>query len=199
VPVKTYETWATELRKNLISGLPKRYNTDTQPAVTRLKKNPAMIAVLDAYVAECEQDVRRALESVEQSATDDVKQLLRTWDSNSKQPLAHRLHSLTQAVEHAHLPTASRNVIQRSLRQGRERVQNLVAAWIDVLTDTRRIRAALATRPEAPLSERELERALDACRAQCDLIWSAQEHHEERKERAAKGDDDEQNFQAGVD
>src|SRR5690606_15798596 len=40
VPVKTYETWATELRRNLISGLPRRYNTDTQPAVTRLKKNP---------------------------------------------------------------------------------------------------------------------------------------------------------------
>src|SRR5690606_22895385 len=44
VPVRTYEAWASELRKGLVPSLPKKYNPDTPSAVTRLKKNAAMVA-----------------------------------------------------------------------------------------------------------------------------------------------------------
>ncbi len=39
VPVKTYEDWASEVRKGLIGGVPKKYNDDTPQAATRLKEH----------------------------------------------------------------------------------------------------------------------------------------------------------------
>lgn len=201
VPVKTYETWAAEIRKGILNNLPKRYNPDTAPAVTRLKKNPALIAAIDAYVEECERDVREALESVAPSAPQEAAQLLASWDKTAKQPFTYRLHGLKTALaQQATLPTANRNVVERGLRRGFERAQNIVLAWTDLLTDTRRIRAALKERSEMPLSERELDRALEACRAQCDALWSAQERREEEKDRATQepNDDDYSNAVDGA-
>src|SRR5690606_8204298 len=122
VPVKTYETWAAEIRKSILNNLPKRYNPDTGPAVTRVKEDPALIAAIDAYVAECERDVRQALESVAPSAPQEVAQLLASWDKTAKQPFTYRLHGLKTALaQQATLPTANRNVVERGLRRGFER------------------------------------------------------------------------------
>jgi DNA helicase-2/ATP-dependent DNA helicase PcrA len=189
VPVRTYETWAGELRKGLIPNLPKTYNNDTPTAVTRLKKNAAMVAVINAFVASAEAQVAEALATLSPIDADFAATAERAWKATKGKPFAHRVAALDRMSSEAQsTPIAARHIVERTIARAKEITQNLVGAWMDVLTDARRIRAALAERPEWAIPERELERALIACRAQCDRLYTEGERDEERKARAPSED-----------
>lgn len=189
VPVRTYETWASELRKGLVPSLPKTYNSDTPSAVTRLKKNAAMVSVIHAFVASAEDAVATALAALQPLDAEFASAAERAWKSSQRKPLAHRVAGLERVLnETKGAALAARHMLERTLARAKETTQNLVSAWMDVLTDARRIRAALAERPEWAMPERDLERALVACRTQCDRLYSEGERDEERKERATAED-----------
>lgn len=184
VPVRTYETWASELRKGAVPKLPKTYNSDTPSAVTRLKKNAAMVAVIEAFVAEAASAVSTALASLTAIDAALATRAQTAWKASTRKPFAHRVVALERALgEAGGVAIAARHIVERTLARAKETTQNLVAAWMDVLTDVRRIRAALGQRPEWAMPERELERALVACRLQCDRLYNERERDEERKDR----------------
>jgi DNA helicase II / ATP-dependent DNA helicase PcrA len=197
VPVRTYEAWSSELRKGLVTNLPKKYNPETPSAVTRLKKNAAMVAVINALVREAEATVATALATLSPLDSEFAAACERSWKSTTKRPLAHRIANLERTLnEMSNVALSARHVVERTIARTKELTQNLVAAWMDVLTDAKRIRQALAQRPEWAMSERELERALIACRAQCDRLYTERERDEERKDRpereeGAEEDEDE--------
>ncbi len=120
------------------------------------------------------------------------------WDASAGRPLTHRVSSLERALNDQARPNlASRHVIERAMGRAKETAQNLVAAWMDVLTDVPRVRAAFKGRPELALGDRELERALVYCRAQCDRLYTAQETKEEKKAAAPVEEPDD--YQGGID
>lgn len=205
VPVRTYETWASELRKGLVSGLPKTYNSDTPSAVTRLKKNAAMVSVIHRFVASAEDAVTSALTTLHPLDAEFAAATERVWKSSQRKPLAHRVAGLERVLnENKGAALGARHTLERTLARAKETTQNLVSAWMEVLTDTRRIRAALAERPEWAMPERDLERALAACRTQCDRLYSEGERNEERKDRAtgedaAPEDDEDQYSELAID
>lgn len=205
VPVRTYEAWAAEIRKGLVPNLPKNYNTDTLPAVTRLKKNAAMVTVINALVSEAEAAVDNALAGLSALDAEFATAAARAWRGTARKPLAHRVVALERALQDAtQVAVAARHVVERTIARAKERTQNLVAAWMDVLTDARRIRLALAQRPEWAMTERELERALALCRQQCERLYTERERDEERKDRApredgAEEDDDDQYSELAID
>jgi DNA helicase-2/ATP-dependent DNA helicase PcrA len=49
--VRTYGFWAASLREQVLPMLPKRRNEDTPAAITRIKLHPAMLPLLEDYVA----------------------------------------------------------------------------------------------------------------------------------------------------
>lgn len=184
VPVRTYEAWSSELRKGLVANLPKKYNPETPAAVTRLKKNAAMVVVINALVAEAEAAVASSLATLTPVDGEFAAVCERAWKASARRPLAHRIANLERTLnDTSNVAVAARHIVERTVARTKELTQNLVAAWMDVLTDARRIRKALAQRPEWAMSERELERALIACRAQCDRLYTERERDEERKER----------------
>lgn len=197
VPVRTYEAWAAEIRKGLVPNLPKTYNTETLPAVTRLKKNGAMVTVINALVSEAEAAVSEALATLAPLDGEFAAASERAWKATARKPLAHRVVALERALQEGpRAAVAARHVVERTIARAKELTQNLVAAWMDALTDTRRIRLALAQRPEWAMTERELERALFMCKQQCDRLYTERERDEDRKDRApreegAEDDDDE--------
>jgi DNA helicase II / ATP-dependent DNA helicase PcrA len=198
VPVKTYEDWASEVRKGLVSGVPKKYSDDTPQAVTRLKKNTLMVVVVDAFVAEHETRVQAALDELRKSDAEFGELVVKAWKSSTGRPLLHRVAAMERVLqENAHASLGSRHVVERALARAKETGQNLVAAWMDVISDVPRIRAAFKTRPELALADRELERALAYCRAQCDRLYTAQENKEEKKGAAPTDEPDD--YSGGID
>ena len=51
VPVTTYRSWARNLRKRLVPSAPDHYAEDTPAAVARLKKHPALLALVEPAAA----------------------------------------------------------------------------------------------------------------------------------------------------
>lgn len=202
VPVKTYEDWAYEVRKGLVTGVPKKYNDDTPQAVTRLKKNTAMIAVVDAYVSEQEARVTATLNELQTTDAAFAERALKHWNTSAGRPLTHRASSLERFLQdNPDTSLATRHIVERACNRAKDTAQNLVSAWMDVLTDVARIKAAFKERPQLALAERELERALAYCRAQCDRIYTAQEQREEKREerKIAPVNEEPDDYAGGID
>ncbi len=50
VGVETFDAWITDQGKHMLKGIPKRLYDWTPPAVIQIKRHPAMMAAVDAYV-----------------------------------------------------------------------------------------------------------------------------------------------------
>ncbi len=65
VAVRSYVDWSRRMRETLYPRLPGDYREDTPSVVTRLKKHPAMLRIVDAYVKNLatgmQADLERAL------------------------------------------------------------------------------------------------------------------------------------------
>lgn len=166
VPVTTYERWATRLRKAHVKHLPKHYAEDTPSVVTRLKKHSVMVRIIDDYAQELSQGVEDAIQ-------DCAKQLegggraLRLWRSTKGEATAVRLRALEGWMKSKdggqQLTLESRHAIERATSRARAKVEDIVEAWSEVLTDKGRLERAFAKHAPDAFSERELEWAHAYC------------------------------------
>ncbi len=136
VAIRTYTEWAARLRATHLPLLPRRYNEDTPTAVTRVKKHPAMLRLIDERVDATAALTERALVDLagkDQSA----ETALRAWQATANRPFAHRVASLQSWLDTtgSSLASASRNVVSREIERARARAQDVVTLWADLLTD----------------------------------------------------------------
>lgn len=144
VPVSTYAGWAKKQRLRLIEGSSGKYNDDTPDAVARVKKHPAMLVVLDDYVAEevraCGDALRTALEGM-----DGRDAVLAYWRASASVALVPRLRSLLRwARQNAELPALVRRVVDSHGKRLLGRANELVEDWAEVLTDRARLERGFA-------------------------------------------------------
>lgn len=188
VPVKTYEAWASKLRQAHVPGLPKEYSDETPAVVTRVKKHPAMLAVLRDYVANLSDQFQVALLATLKNNPAAQETFARSWQRQIGGPLAHRLHGALRWSKEGGdqdgsvtLSTRERHAFQREVDLALSRTADITHLWIDVVTDRARLRAAFARHPTPP-SEREIDRALDWCRRRCSLVLNEEERLAEEAE-----------------
>lgn len=136
VAIRTYTEWAARLRATHLPLLPRRYNEDTPTAVTRVKKHPAMLRLIDERIDATAALTERALVDLigkDQSA----ETALRAWQATAARPLAHRVASLQSWLDTtgSSLASSTRNVLSRELERARARAQDVVTLWADLLTD----------------------------------------------------------------
>lgn len=147
VPVVTYRGWARNMRIKLLKGTRGLYNEDTPHTVSRLKKHPAMLAILEDFAAEQAELVARDLAEL---LGDSGAAVVDQWNTLSGMHLVPRLGTLLRWVrsESSNLAPATRNAAEGRLKQLRRRSADVITDWGEMLTDTERLTRGFAGDPD---------------------------------------------------
>ncbi|MFO0681609.1 MAG: 3'-5' exonuclease [Sandaracinus sp.] len=204
VGVVTFERWAAKLRTQHLRGLPAEYHGETPSPVTRLKKHPVMLRLIDAHVAKVTQRVEALLEGA-LAKIDARSEAMGFWKDNERAPLAVRLHRLRAwaspsgdgadaelaALDRgqsappprpAPRSVAMRHAIERTVTTARRELLDVSAAWAEILTDEAAIRAAFAQHAPDALDDEDMRTALAWCTERCALVMAELEARREDTE-----------------
>lgn len=194
-PVATYERWARKQRNLHLRELPDRYDDDTPSAVTRLKKHPAMLRVIDDFVARA---ISRYEAWLEESlgTLDGRAQVLAFLHESAGAPLAVRIARLSKwlgggldasdakQVQPAPSSVALRHAVDRVARRARRDLLDITAAWAEILTDREALRAAFDTYAPGELDEDDLRTAMKWCNERCGAVLAEIETRRDEAEHA---------------
>jgi len=155
VPVVTYGEWAHSTRQRLLRGSSGKVNDDVPDAVSRLKKHPAMLALLDRLVADQVAAAEAAL-TAELGGLPGGAAVLDRLAASAAEPLVPRLRALYRWVhgEPAELPPATRHAAESLLTRLGRRADDIEADWAEGLSDPSRL--AEAFRPHGDAGARDL-------------------------------------------
>ncbi|MEM1413251.1 MAG: ATP-binding domain-containing protein [Myxococcota bacterium] len=187
VPVTTYERWASKLRIRAVPHLPKAYAEDTPSVVTRLKKHPVMLKLIDAYADDVAAEVEEAVTSTGKTLEGGGR-ALRVWRASAGEAPGRRTAELLgwlRSGEGKKLPNRTRLAIERACERSGVRAEDIVDAWGELLTSLPRLEAAFAAHAPDAFTQRELEWVHAWCARR---IPAAQNWREEELERIADGE-----------
>ena len=187
VPVTTYERWASKLRQRTVPHLPKHYAEDTPSVVTRLKKHPVMLKLIDGWGDSQAARVDAAITEVGKALEGGGK-ALRQWRSTEGDAPGERVRRLLgwlRGSEGKKLASGTRLTLQRAAERAEAQADDVVEAWGDILTSLPGLQEAFAEHAPEAFSPRELEWAHAWCARRIPLV---QNWREEEVERIADGE-----------
>ena len=191
VSIRTYEDFAARLRQGLFPALPSRYRDDTPALVTRLKKHPAMLHAIDAFVGRMAARFEREVAALLKSEGEAGAALKATWDKTQDRVPAHRLHALSARLEAEgkRLSTNGRVGLERVIKVGLAATRDVVQCWAELLSDRELIKGVFEQHAAGVFTASELERAHNYCAARVTDILEELAQNEERKaDRAARSE-----------
>jgi len=177
VPVVIYEEWVTKLRRDHFPLLPREAADETPAVVSKLKKSPAMLALIQKRVTAMASVV---LETMLAAATEesDRELIRRAWKEASKFALAVRIEALVRwANNEKTLPQAVRRGIQSASGKHARMAGDVIGAWSEMLTDQKLVREALDQHSPGEMSESELEQAYQWCARRCPQVVAEWDEH----------------------
>ena len=144
VPVVTVRSWSRFLRRRVLPHLGDAVTDETPHLVSRVKKHPAMLLVLERYVAELGEELGRDLVS---AALEAGALVADQWaqPGQRRRPPLERLAVLRRWLHGAGLSTAEAQRIELALTRARRRARDVAGAWAEVISDYQRLRALLPT------------------------------------------------------
>jgi DNA helicase-2/ATP-dependent DNA helicase PcrA len=193
VQVVIYQEWVEKLRRDHFPLLPKDVAEDTPAVVAKLKKSPAMLALINERVAELD---RTLLESMLEGVSDASERALvqKAWKDGDKHALSVRLDAMARWVnQDKTLPTAVRRAIQATATKYSRRVSDVMTVWAELLTDKELLRSAFERHAPGDMSESELEQAHQWCARRCPQIiaeWEEQLEEGPRPDKASADSDE---------
>lgn len=182
VSVVTYEDWARKLRRHHFPELPKAVADDTPAIVTRFKKHPALLRLLEREVAKRAQAVIDEIVDVAKRRELGGK-VLRALETTEGHPIALRLRALEEymAAEKS-IPVETRHSVARIIERTRMTLQDVAGLWAEILTDRALVRAVFAEHAPEHFTERELEWALAHCNRRCSAALAHRESLADERE-----------------
>jgi DNA helicase-2/ATP-dependent DNA helicase PcrA len=130
VQVVTYNGWARSTRMRCLPESPARYNAEPPDQVSRVKKHPAMIQILEAWVVQ--QAAQIGAEIAETVASDGA---LAEWNRLAARALMPRLSGFTSWVKKAELEPNVRVALEGVAKRWKKRADDCVLDWAELLTD----------------------------------------------------------------
>jgi DNA helicase-2/ATP-dependent DNA helicase PcrA len=167
VPVQTFQDWAEQQRRQHLPELTTRYVEDTPTHVVRMKKHPAMLRAVDAYVTELA--ARAEAELMDAVSGREMRtRALQAWQVTEGQALGVRLERFLQwlqdrSSEAGPIEVGARHALERICQRWLTRSRDVVIAWADLVTDLARLRDAFEKWGSGALSDKELEWAHSWC------------------------------------
>jgi DNA helicase-2/ATP-dependent DNA helicase PcrA len=170
VPVVTYERWARDQRIRLLKGSSGKYNTSTPESVSRVKKHPALLGVLERHVArQAEAFADEIAAAAGEQGGDAARAAVRAaWRAHADLPVTVRLARLatwTQSRDCA-MPPAARQATESAVKRLRRRAADVVTDWSEIMTDTAALTAGLAAERDDGVRPNEIRDTVDWCARQ---------------------------------
>jgi DNA helicase-2/ATP-dependent DNA helicase PcrA len=188
VPVTTFNDWARKLRTTLMPRLPHQYTDDTPDIVVRVKKHPAMIAIIDALGDEHEAAL---IAKVEPSAQEGQEReaLHAAWNKSRDQALRQRAEQLLQwSSGKPELSSALRYAVERETRAAIERA-DIVTVWSELLTDRVRLRGMFERFAPGDVTPSNVEGVFRWCSVRCAAAIADIEEREDKRTARAERDE----------
>ena len=167
VQVVTWSEWVSKTRQRHLPRTPTEYADDTPAVVTRLKKHPLMLRLIDERAVREELAARDdILRVAEQAGVGDA--VAKAWRALDGNGLARRVSGLMQwlrgerelaGTSGASLGSRGELELQKSLDRWMRRARDVVWEWAELVTDAKAIRAAVHA--YAPGAFRDLGGATD--------------------------------------
>jgi DNA helicase-2/ATP-dependent DNA helicase PcrA len=163
VPVVMYQAWSQSLRSRLIPGAGARYAEDTPEVVSRAKKHPVVLRLLERFVNE---QAARFEEELAQAMGAQGQGVARRFAELGTLPLAPRCGKTLAWLAKQGLDAGLRLRAESVLRRLRRRAVDVVTDWEELMTHAERLRGAFAAEAPGELSDRELSQVLAWCARQ---------------------------------
>lgn len=180
VSIRTYQDWAARLRATTLPELPRIYSEDTPSVVTRLKKHPAMLRLLEERVQHFAQETLAELQKFTEQDPNLGPGLV-TFETATMRPLLHRLHALRAYIEDhedAIFPDV-RNGSYRVISRAIEKYNEVTHVWAEMLTDYSLLKSVFERHAPGQFTPGDLERAHAWCSKQCsDALLEMEERSE---------------------
>ncbi len=169
VPVSTYRKWSTQLLRKLKLRLPLSHSDTTPDPVSRFKKHPVILQLLDEHVAaqtaEAEANLIHRLGDRPGYAA-----VLATWRRHANLPPVFRVdRTLEWLRSDPNVHPASRAAAETALRSAREAARGISDDWLELMTDGAAIRKAIATHAPNTFSDSDIASIVAWCAAKHEL------------------------------
>lgn len=180
VPVVTYEAWVEKLKKVHFEAMPKAYSEETPSVVTKLKKHPVMLGLIDDYVSRLAREFQSDLSGVLSDAG--VAKVAELFSKTGSMPLYERLETLKQQAikADAGLSRGDALNLQGVVERWQANRLDVAEAWSEVLGDLERWQSALAQVDPEAFSASELRSAHVWCIRHCEAALQEVERHEQQ-------------------
>ncbi len=152
VHVMTFATWARNQRLRHIPGLPKNYSSDTPYSVSKFKRHPAMLRILDDFVDRKDEALTDRLKQAVKGTPDEGR-VLHALSSLSSMPMNLRRETLLSWIKGKAVvrgdsggPLHIRTVLtlESQLLRMEAETSDLLGEWADLFTDKTMIEEAAA-------------------------------------------------------
>ncbi len=151
VPVVTYTGWARQMRMRCLPESPTLYNDDPPENVSRVKKHPTMIRLLENAVGE--QTAKVGAELAEMSAV-----ALEEWNRLVKRALVPRLSGMNSWLKkQTALDVNVRVALEGLVKRSRKRADNITLDWAELFTDAKALIEGFAG---TDVTDRDIERLI---------------------------------------
>ncbi len=169
VNVTTYRKWSAQILAKLKLRIEQRYTGATPDVVSRFKKHPVVIAMIDQLVSEQQADVRAQL--AERLGTTSAP-VLTAWDSFSALSPAFRVDRMLKWMAEGRgndLPPKLKAAAGTILRAAKEQARDFVGDWLELNTAESRIRSAIREHAAADFTDSEIGTIVRWCARKADL------------------------------
>ncbi len=137
VPVITYTGWARTMRMRCFPDSPTKYNDDPPDQVSRVKKHPAMLTILENWATHQAATIGRELVEISPLA-------LETWNAKADRELVPRLGALSAWAKKAALEPNERVALEGFAKRWKRRADDCVLDWAELLTDAKTLKDGFA-------------------------------------------------------
>ncbi len=143
VPVVTYTGWARTTRMRCLPDAPTKYNDDPPEHVSRVKKHPALLALLVDYVTKQAAEIADEITAVYPAALEEWNRLRRRSDGIDRALVA-RVTGFNSWVKKAELEPNVRVALEGVAKRWKKRADDIVQDWAELFTDPAALTAGLA-------------------------------------------------------
>jgi len=138
VPVMTYAGWARSTRMRCLPDSPTKYNVDPPEQVSRVKKHPAMLALLERWVVQQAAQIGGEISDVvsgDRPGEPAAPAALDEWNRLAPRALVPRLAAFATWAKRADLPPNVRVALEGLARRWKKRADDCVLDWAELMTD----------------------------------------------------------------
>lgn len=156
VPVMTYAGWARTTRMRCLPDTPTKYNADPPEQVSRVKKHPAMLRLLEDVVTRQSDAIAAELTAISRTAG-------AQWHGLTGRALMPRLAALGSWARKSDLDPNERIALEGLIKRSRRRADDCVLDWAELFTDPVALASGFAN---TNVSNKDVERLVAWVRRQ---------------------------------